>query len=158
MVQASRELERAVDAFLVASRALVGVAARSLAEVDEVTLPQFRALVILAAHPDTTVSDLAAALDIHPTSATRLTDRLVRKRLARRRESSDDRRVVHVRLSAAGTRLVDSVTARRRRELSTIVARMPPAHRAAAIESLASFAAAAGEPHVDLFGWEASAT
>jgi hypothetical protein len=37
------------DAVLTASRALVGVAARSLAIVDaEVTLPQYRALVVLA--------------------------------------------------------------------------------------------------------------
>ena len=37
------------DALLTASRALVAVAARSLAAVDDdVTLPQYRALVVLA--------------------------------------------------------------------------------------------------------------
>ena len=40
-----------VDTVLAASRALVAVAARSLAAAgDEVTLPQYRALVVLAAH------------------------------------------------------------------------------------------------------------
>ena len=39
-----------VDTVLAASRALVAVAARSLAAAgDEVTLPQYRALVVLAA-------------------------------------------------------------------------------------------------------------
>ena len=40
-----------VDALLIASRALVGVSARSLAAVEShVTLPQFRALVVLGEH------------------------------------------------------------------------------------------------------------
>ena len=44
------EVEAVTDAVLTASRALVGVAARSLAVVDaDVTLPQYRALVVLAA-------------------------------------------------------------------------------------------------------------
>ena len=37
-----------VDAFVAASRALVAVAARSLADLsDDITLPQYRALVVL---------------------------------------------------------------------------------------------------------------
>ena len=50
---------------LVASRALVGVAARSLAGVDDITLPQFRALVVLTGGIPVTVGDLATTLDIH---------------------------------------------------------------------------------------------
>ena len=69
-----------VDTVLAASRALVAVAARSLAEAgDEVTLPQYRALVVLAAQGPRGTAELAAALAVNPSTATRMCDRLVRK-------------------------------------------------------------------------------
>lgn len=150
------DLDDVVRSFLVASRALVGVAARSLAEVGDVTLVQFRALVVLSARPGTTVSALAAALDVHPTTATRLTDRLVRKRLVRRTELAEDRRVTQLHLTAAGQRLVRRVTQRRVRDLTQIVQRMPAEDWTTVTQALAAFAAATGEADdVDLFAWRA---
>ena len=141
-----------VDSLLVAARALVGVAARSLADEDGVTLPQFRALVLIAERPRTTVSDLGGALGIHSTSATRLCDRLARKQLLRRVEAADDRRQTELHLAAAGRRLVERVTARRRSELSAIVSRMDPVDVDGAVLALSAFAAAAdglaAEAHV----------
>jgi DNA-binding MarR family transcriptional regulator len=140
-------------ALLVASRALVGIAARSLADVD-VTLPQWRALVVISSRPSVTVNDLADALAVHPSTATRLCDRLVAKRLVRRAQSREDRRITELDLSAAGRRLVSGVTADRRASLVAIAGRMSPAARAALLEGLAEFAEAAGEPvGVDLLGW-----
>ena len=144
----------AVSGLLMSSRALVAVAARSLAEASDVTLPQFRALVVLTGRTRTTVSDLAAALDIHPTSATRLTDRLVRKRLVRRSEGPDDRRTTELHLTGGGRRLVQRVTDRRVRDLTAIVHRMPPETWPQLDRVLQAFAEAAGEPaDADLFGW-----
>jgi DNA-binding MarR family transcriptional regulator len=117
--------DEVVKGFLVASRVLVGIAARSLAEVDDVTLPQFRALVVLSSRPGTTVSDLAATLDIHPTTATRLTDRLVRKSLVRRAAVAEDRRITRLHLTASGAGIVRRVTERRQRDIAAIVGRMP---------------------------------
>jgi DNA-binding MarR family transcriptional regulator len=150
-------LAGAVDGLLRSSRALVAVAARSLADAGDVTLPQFRALVVLSAAPRTTVSDLAAALDIHPTTATRLTDRLVRKRLVRRREGTEDRRITQLQLTAGGRRLVQRVTDRRVRDLTAIMRRMPPELWPQVDAVLHAFADAAG-PSValDVFGWETS--
>ena len=144
-----------VDALLVASRALVGVAARSLAGEDDVTLPQFRALVVLATRPGISVGELADALDVAPSTATRLCDRLGRKHLVDRRQGTLDRRATEVHLAAAGRRLVERVTERRRRDLAAIAARMPEEAAAGAVAALRRFAAAAGEPGgVDLFGWD----
>jgi hypothetical protein len=57
-------LHAMVDAALTASRALVGISARSLAAIEsDVTLPQYRALVVLAERGEQTVSSLAEALD-----------------------------------------------------------------------------------------------
>lgn len=147
-------LDQSVDVLLAVSRALVGISARSLADVDDVTLPQFRALVVLAGSKDVTVSTLAERLDIHPSTATRLCDRLVRKGLIRRGEHHRDRREIEVVLSSEGRQLIDHVTRRRRRELARIAQRMPEAKLRHAVTGLRAFAEAAGEtPEATLFGW-----
>ena len=159
MHENDEELAAATEALLIASRALVAVAARSLADVNDITLPQFRALVVLTRPTSVTVRDLAVALDSHPSTATRLCDRLVRKGLVRRRPGiSPDRRETALGLTAKGRRLVERVTERRRRDLSAIASSMSVDDRRHAIRGLASFAIAAGElPGVDRFGWAGSA-
>src|SRR2546423_15581452 len=83
------------DAVLAASRALVGVAARSLAGTEAtVTLVQYRALVLLGSRGEMNVGSLADALDIHQSTATRLCDRLVAKGLVARTASAESRREV----------------------------------------------------------------
>lgn len=148
-----------VEALLVASRALVGVAARSIAGID-VTLPQYRALVVVGSRPGVSVGDLAAALDIHPTTATRMCDRLVAKRLLRRAQAAGDRRGVELHVTAGGRRLLARVVERRTRDLATIVSRLGPEVAADGVRALVSFAEAAGEVPLDLdpLGWSATAS
>ena len=148
------EVDATTEALLTASRALVAVAARSLAGVD-VTLPQFRGLVMLTRPGPVMVGDLAQALDVHPSTATRLCDRLERKGLVRRHPGvASDRRETTVTLTAQGHRLVSRVTERRRRDLAAIAAAMTPEARAHALIGLTAFADAAGElPASDAFGW-----
>jgi DNA-binding MarR family transcriptional regulator len=146
-----------VDAVLGASRALVAVAARSLANVaEDVTLAQYRFLVELASRGPQRLADVAAALGVDRSTATRMCDRLVRKRLVTRRRSQGDRRAVRVSLSAAGGELVAEVSRRRRGEIATIVERMPAAHRDRVVRALRAFADAAGEvPEQDWsLGWD----
>ncbi len=138
--------EELVDAVLGASRALVGVAARSLGDVaEEVTLAQYRVLVELAARGSQYVADLASVLRVGPSTATRMCDRLVRKGLISRRRSTTDRRLVKVSLAQPGRDLVVEVTARRRQELSAILARLPAEDRRPVLAALRTFSAAAGE-------------
>lgn len=89
---------------------------------------------------------LAEALAIHPSTATRMCDRLVAKRLVRRSPDPDNRRETVISLSDAGSELVDEVTAVRRREIAAIVARIPRDTRSPMVRALAAFAEAAGEP------------
>ena len=145
------------DAVLTASRVLVAVAARSLAEHEsEVSLPQYRALVVLASRGPQRPVDLAQALGVDPSTATRMCDRLVRKKLIVRRRDVTDRRVVMLSLSASGRRLVERVTRRRRREIEQILGVVDPAEHANLVRALAVFAEAAGElPESDwLRSWE----
>lgn len=136
-----------VDAVLSASRALVAVSARSLAALPEdVTLPQYRALVVIAARGPQRLADLAVALGVEPSTATRMCDRLVRKDLVYRRRTSTDRRGVRISLAVAGRELVEEVTRRRRAEIVAILGRVPTGTREMVLAGLSALAEAAGEP------------
>jgi DNA-binding MarR family transcriptional regulator len=151
------ERDALVDAVLGASRALVGVAARSLATVaEDVTLAQYRALIELASRGPQRLADLATALGVGPSTATRMCDRLIRKGLIARRRASEDRRAVRVSLTAAGAALVAEVSRRRRAEIVEIMGRLPTAQRASVLAALRAFADAAGEvPEQDWsLGWD----
>jgi DNA-binding MarR family transcriptional regulator len=136
-----------VDTVLAASRALVAVAARSLAVAgDEVTLPQYRAMVVLAASGPQGTAELAAALAVNPSTATRMCDRLIRKGLVRRYRQVGDRRTVRITLTPVGRDLVAEVTKRRRAELARLLGGLPQAQHEPVIAAFQAFAAAAGEP------------
>ncbi|GAB3918022.1 MarR family transcriptional regulator [Microlunatus endophyticus] len=140
-----------VTALLTASRALVAVAARSLAEHNEsVTIAQFRALVVLGNQPDLSLNQLADQLGVNPSTAMRMINRLLRSELVTRRDNPDDRREILLALTAAGREIVDTVTRRRRSEINRIVAAMPAPHRGELITVLHAFAEAAGEPEAQV--------
>ncbi len=143
-----------IDAFAVASRALVAVAARSLPGLSgvEITLPQYRALVILATQGPQRVIDLAGRLDVNASTASRMVDRLVRKKLVRRRRDETDRRAVALYLTDEGNKLVGEATRKRRLEIKRILGGMPLGNRQPLVEAMNAFAAAAGEPSAaDIF-------
>ncbi len=153
---AAAQDDQLVDAVLGASRALVAVAARSLDDLaEDVTLAQYRVLVELAARGPQRVAELASVLGVGRSTATRMCDRLVRKRLIHRRRESRDRRAVQVALTAGGRTLVDRVTHRRRAEISRILERLAPSDRTAVLRALRAFADAAGTvPEQDWsLGW-----
>jgi DNA-binding MarR family transcriptional regulator len=146
MHDSSGDTEEIVDAVLAASRALVAVAARSIAQVDSaVTLPQFRTLVALAARGPQNIGVLADELGVHPSTATRMCDRLVRQGLIERTPSPDSRREVDVSLAAAGKELLRRVTVGRRAAIREIVAKVPADLRRAMVDALQAFSDAAGE-------------
>jgi DNA-binding MarR family transcriptional regulator len=135
-----------VDALLSASRAMVAIAARSLAGLDaDVTLPQYRALVVLASRGPQRVVDISTELGVNPSTGTRMCDRLVRKKLIRRYRSTSNRREVRLSLTASGRQLVEEVTARRREELSRFVEGMPRTWHRPVAQALRSLSAAVGE-------------
>jgi DNA-binding MarR family transcriptional regulator len=113
------------DALLALSRVFVGIAARSLAGLDaDVTLAQFRALVVLASRGPQRAVDLALELDVTPSTATRMCDRLIRKGLGARHERPDDRRAAWVALTVAGRDLVGGVMRRRREMIAELVSEL----------------------------------
>lgn len=138
--------EAAVDAVLTASRTLIAVATKSLGPAaEETTLAQYRALVVLASRGPQRMVDLAVALEVVPSTAGRMCDRLVRKGLIRRHRARADRRSVLVSITAAGRQVVDQATARRRALIAGILGQLPAGQQQAVAEAMAAFAAAAGE-------------
>lgn len=148
---AHTRLEDDVEATLAASRALVGVVARSLAEVlDQVTLPQFRVLVVLCAEGPLRSGVLAERLGIHQSTFTRTADRLVAQGWIRRVPNAESRREVLVDLTDAGRDLVVDVMEARRTELQRILADTSPQERETIRAGFEAFATAAGEPEASL--------
>lgn len=136
-----------VNALLTASRLLVAVSARSLAAVEEaLTLPQFRMLVVLHSRGELSLSALAAELDVQPSTAMRMIDRLTAAGMVTRGSSPTDRRTSMVSLTDAGRSTVTDATDRRRAEIARIVAAMPVTRRRELIRALQAFTTAGGEP------------
>lgn len=145
-----------VEAVLAAARVLVDVVAASIADV-EVTLPQFRVLLMIATQGPLNLTAIADGLDVHPSNATRACDRLVAADLLERHEPEFDRRHVLLSLTARGRRLVESVMRRRRRAVAGVLDRMPAAERGELIPALEAFTAAAGNLPVgdaEPLGWQ----
>jgi len=153
----SESPDSVVDAVLSASRVLVAVAARSLADIaEEVTLTQYRTLVVLASRGPQNLVGLAEAVGVTPATATRMCDRLVKKKLIVRQSEQDDRRQVRLALTKKGLKLVGAVTDRRRREIEVILSAIDPEEQNVLVQALNQFAAAAGEvPEQDWStGWD----
>ena len=141
------DLDSDVEVTLTASRALVGVVARTLADVLEVvTLPQFRMLVVLCAEGPLRSGVLSDRLGIHQSTLTRLADRLVAQGWVRREPNAESRREVMVDLTDAGRELVTKVLEARRTDLARILGKATPEDRAVIRAGFEAFALAAGEP------------
>ncbi|MGH6655569.1 MAG: MarR family winged helix-turn-helix transcriptional regulator, partial [Actinocrinis sp.] len=74
---AENDCEQVVGQLLTASRLLVAIAARSLAAVEEnLTLPQYRMLVVLDSRGPGSLARLAEHLEVNPSTALRMVERL----------------------------------------------------------------------------------
>ncbi|CAN5419317.1 MarR family transcriptional regulator [soil metagenome] len=138
--------EDLATALLRAARVMVGVAARSLDDENDVTVTQFRTLVLLDRPGVLNLVTLAGLLDVGASTAQRMVERLVRHGLVARERHPDNGREIVLQLTDDGHELVGRVIARRRRALGGIARRLPQDTRAAFVEALDAFSEAAGEP------------
>ncbi|WP_082983047.1 MarR family winged helix-turn-helix transcriptional regulator [Mycobacterium sp. 1423905.2] len=126
---------------------MVGIAAASIAEVDDtVTVPQLRVLVMVDTRGPLNLAGVAAGLNVNPSNASRICDRLIKAGLLNRQESADDRRNITLTLSPAGRQLVDKVIEHRRTAIVRVLGDMEPDDREALRTAFDRFANAAGEP------------
>lgn len=122
-----------VAALELMTRALVGVTLQSLQVLDgEVSVPQFRLLLVLSGLGRVPSSRLAGELGMTASSVTRLADRLEGAGLIARGTDPRSRSIVTLEVTAAGVDLVARVVERRHRLLAAVLERMNPGERAAA--------------------------
>ena len=139
-----------IDEVVLASRALLGVVARSIAPaLERVSLPQFRLLVVLASSGPLKQGLLSERAGSSAPSTSRMVDRLVAQGLVRRTASTVSRREVLVEITTEGRDLVREVTVSRRAALAEIVERVPEPQRETLVAGFRTFAAAAGEVELE---------
>ncbi len=143
-----------LTAFEVATRDLVGVALRSVELLDgEVSLPQYRLLLMLHENGRCTSTHVAQALGVVGSSVTRLGDRLHASGHLLRGADPSNRSVVTLELTERGRQLVKQVTARRRRDLRRVLDRLDADVRTACAEGLRSLHERLGDDYApDLRG------
>lgn len=129
------------------ARALVGIVAESIADVDDVvTVPQLRILMMITTRGPMNLGAVAAGLDVSSPNASRICDRLLRAGLLNRAEDPSDRRNIMLTLTKDGQNLVDRVTRHRRTAIKRILSAMSAAERESLAGAMRIFATAAGEP------------
>jgi DNA-binding MarR family transcriptional regulator len=144
------DVHACAEVVLRASRALLQVMATSLTPVlERVTMPQFRALVLLSTLGPTRIGALAQRLGVHQSTFTRTTDRMVDAGIVRRVENPGNRREVLVEATEVGLAYVREVTFRRRVEVEHIVSQLEPGQRQELCQALEAFAQVAAEPTLD---------
>jgi len=139
-----------VDAVMRASRALVGITAASIADVDDrVTVPQLRVMMMIATRGAMNLVAVAAGLGVSSPNASRICDRLLKAGMLDRTEDPHDRRHVTLTLTSDGEALIDRVLRHRRTAIRKIL-RSLPSHLRDDVETMMNaFADAAGEPSED---------
>ncbi|MFD3869319.1 MarR family transcriptional regulator [Streptomyces sp. NPDC058623] len=83
-------------------------------------------LDVLVARRHVKLVSLAGLMEVNPSTAMRMVDRLIASGLADRRPNRENRRETVLTATDSGSRLVKAVTARRRAETSTVLARLGP--------------------------------
>jgi DNA-binding MarR family transcriptional regulator len=145
--------ERVVGELLTASRLLVAIAARSLAAVEEsLTLPQYRMLVVLDGQGPSSLARMAELLDVNPSTALRMVERLSAAGMVEKIPNPKNRREVLLRLTPSGWQVVRQVTENRRVQIAGIVQALDPQSREDLITALRKFTEAGGEPPTDIPG------
>lgn len=136
-----------VDAVMRASRALVGITAASIAEVDDrVTVPQLRVMMMIATRGAMNLVAVAAGLGVSSPNASRICDRLLKAGMLNRSEDPHDRRHVTLTLTSDGEALIERLIRHRRTAIRKTLRAMTIRERDDLETVMNAFADAAGEP------------
>jgi DNA-binding MarR family transcriptional regulator len=108
-----------------------------------ITTTQLRLLDRLERLGESRLIDLAEALSIAPSTATRLCDTLADRQLIVRHRLGRDRRELQIRLTESGIRLLDAIRTRTGRDWEDVLCRISPDERRQASAILLKLAAEA---------------
>lgn len=98
---------------------------RSILSDFNITPPQFDALQYLIDEGGMTISELSSKLFLAPSTITDLIDRMEKNKLVIREKSTEDRRLVKVKVLSKGYNLIDNVINIRREFVNRLLEDMP---------------------------------
>jgi DNA-binding MarR family transcriptional regulator len=141
------ELTRAMAATLSATRAMVTIGARQLYDLDPtLTLPQYRAIVVLSYGGPKLMSELADNLGVSRATAGRIAARLQKAAFVELTAVEGDGRATRVILSERGREVIRRVSAYRQSMFEPFLCDLSPAELTALASALEKFVEATGEP------------
>lgn len=110
---------------------------------SELTEVQLSCIRYVHTHSEPSVGAIAAGLSISNAAAAKLTDRLVKKHLLSREEDLRDRRVLKIKLTPDGARLLEEIDRIESQQFQTILSRMSSGEMEALQQGLNGFLRAA---------------
>ena len=102
----------------------------------KITIPQLGVLEHLSRSREIPMNALASHLGVTRPAATGLADRLIAQGLVARQGDRADRRVVRVRLTPKGRRVLDNIWNQKRRMIQQVFGQISPADRAQYLATL----------------------
>lgn len=139
------DLAAAVDAALTP---LLLLASRAAADASQrVSSSQLQALLALEHRGPLNLTGFADVLNVIPSSASRLCDRLVAADLVTRTTAETDRREVVLRLTSNGKKLVRQIRKLRREALDVALEQMAPRDRVSLLKGLTALGVLLNEEH-----------
>lgn len=121
-----KELQRTIRLFCQAINSLVFKPALEQLTDEDLTQVQLSCIRFTHLHPDPSVGMIADGLGISDAAAAKLIDRLVKKGLLIREEDPQDRRVLKIKLTEAGQKVLESVCSVENENFASILRQMPP--------------------------------
>jgi len=112
---------------------------------EKLTFPQYYALSLLDKNKQYKMSTLKRELSITGAGATGIADQLIKKGLAKRERSNEDRRIVNIRITDKGKKLLESVLCRRKDFLASILKKVSTEKRGLLMKALEIFALIIGD-------------
>lgn len=141
-----RDAHELLGMLLTVSQYMVHITARAMAEAGErLTVPQFRTLVTLEARGPIGLTPLANELDVAPSTALRMIERLEARGLAVRGASHTDKRASVILLTLKGRKAVARVHRKRAVLLLDAIYDIPDDKRPDVVESLTLLVKASGQ-------------
>ena len=101
----------------------------------QISSTHLHVLYMLVGRDGTTMSRLADQLDVSLPNVTGIVERMVERGLVERTRPEDDRRVVEVRITAAGRATLDEIDTIKRQEMANVIGRMTPEQQARALRA-----------------------
>jgi DNA-binding MarR family transcriptional regulator len=108
----------------------------------QISSTQLHVLYMLVSQGATPMSRLAEQLDVSLPNVTGLVERMVERGIVERLRPVDDRRVVEVRITAAGSFILDQIDMVKRQQMANVIARLTPDQQERALTTFRELRAA----------------